>query len=377
MTTNTLESRPSIELEDAITQLHAMISASTQHLLSYIAEFDRREAWRRDGATSMIHWLCGRLNVSYATAKGWVDAAHALQELPAMTSAFGEGSLSWDQVRELVRFATPERDEELATQAPGWSAAEVKRRARNEAPLSNEDVEAAHRNRYFRMRWDERERMLQVWGRLSDTDGATVEKAFARMTESAPRTEFEQACADALVELASMRLGSDPDVDRATLVVHVDEETLSTGEGVGRLENGIPLHADTVRRLGCDGRVQLLVERNDGEPLGVGRASRKLPAWLLRHIKERDGGCRFPGCTNYRWLHAHHIRHWASGGPTDASNLVLLCSYHHRLVHDNGWKMDAKPDGALDFIRPDGSVFDARPPTLRPDIRERFLGPAP
>ena len=96
------------------------------------------------------------------------------------------------------------------------------------------------------------------------TDGATVEKAFSRMTEGAPRKQFEQACADALVELSSMRLGSDPDVDRATIVVHVDEETLSTGEGVGRLENGIPLHADTVRRLGCDGRVQLLVERTDG-----------------------------------------------------------------------------------------------------------------
>ena len=376
MSANAMDACASVEIEDAITQLHAMITASTRHLLEYIREFDRREAWRRDGATSMTHWLCARLNVSYATAKDWVEATNALEELPATTQAFGDATLSWDQVKELVRFATPERDEELAAQAPGWSVAEVKRRARNERPI---DPTQAHDERYLRMRWDERFGMLRIWAQLPDTDGATVEKALSRIADQErpdPRADFEKACADALVELASMRLGSDPDVDRATIVVHVDEQTLSTGEGVGHLENGIPLHPDTVRRLGCDGRIQLLVKR-DGEALGVGRASRKLPGWLLRHIKERDGGCRFPGCTHYRWLHAHHIRHWASGGPTDADNLVMLCGYHHRLVHDGDWQMVPKPDGTLEFIRPDGVPVATRPPGLRPEIRERFFGPGP
>jgi hypothetical protein len=373
-----LQARSLVDIEDAITQLHAMITATTRHLLEYIAEFDRREAWRRDGATTMMHWLCGRLNVSFGTAKEWVKAAHALEELPATTEAFGDGSLSWDQVRELVRFATPERDAELAREAPGWSAAEVKRRAREEAPI---DPTEAHEMRYLRMRWDERDRTLRVWAQLPDTDGATVEKALTRIADRErpdPRTVvFEKACADALVELASLRLGSDPDVDRATIVVHVDESALATGEGVGHLENGIPLHAETVRRLACNGRMQLMIDRPGAEPFGVGRASRKLPAWLLRHVKDRDGGCRFPGCTHYRWLHAHHIRHWARGGPTDSDNLVMLCGYHHRLVHDAGWKMNANDDGTLEFVRPDGRPLEARPTALRPEIRERFLGPAP
>jgi hypothetical protein len=378
MAPTSVQTRPAVEIEDAITQLHAMITATTRHLLAYIAEFDSREAWKRDGATTMTHWLCGRLNVSFATAKGWVEAAHALEDLPAITQTFGEGLLSWDQVRELVRFATPERDEQLAQQAPGWSAAEVKRRARQEAPI---DPELAHEQRYLRMRWDERVRMLRLWALLPDTDGATVEKALSRLADQErpdPRTvEFEKACADALVELASLRLGSDPDIDRATIVVHVDANTLASGEGIGTLENGIPLHPETVRRLACDGRVQLFVKKPGGEPFGVGRASRKLPAWLERHVKERDAGCRFPGCTHYRWLHAHHIRHWAAGGPTDAENLVMLCGYHHRLVHDAGWRMKPRNDGALEFVRPDGHAIDARPPALRPEIRERFLGPAP
>lgn len=372
-----LDTRPSVELEDAITQLHAMITATTRHLLEYIAEFDRREAWRRDGATSMMHWLCARLNVAFRTAKEWLEAAHALRELPATTDAFGDGTLSWDQIRELVRFATPERDEELAREAPGWSAAEVKRRARNERPINAEE---AHEERYLRMRWDERVGMLRLWAQLPDTDGAVVEKALSRIADQErpdPRADFDKACADALVELASMRLGSDPDVDRATIVVHVQEPVLASGEGVGHLENGIPITSDTVRRLGCDGRVQLFVKRPDGEAFGVGRATRKLPAWLRRHVKERDAGCRFPGCTHYRWLHAHHIRHWADGGPTDAPNLVMLCGYHHRLVHDAGWTMNAHSDGALEFIRPDGQPLQARPDALRPEIRNRFLGPEP
>jgi hypothetical protein len=377
MAAASLDARASIEIEDAITQLHAMITASTRHLLEYIAEFDKREAWRRDGATSMTHWLCGRLNVSFGTAKDWVEAAHALEELPATTKAFGDGTVSWDQVKELVRFATPERDEELARDAPGWSVAEVKRRARNERVLSPQEM---HDERYLRMRWDERFGMLKIWAQLPNSDGATVEKALLRIADQErpdPRADAERACADALVELASIRLGSDPDVDRATIVVHVDESTLTTGEGVGHLENGIPLHPDTVRRLGCDGRVQLFVKREDGQALGVGRATRKLPAWLLRHIKDRDTGCRFPGCTHYRWLHAHHIKHWASGGATDADNLVMLCSYHHRLVHDGDWQMKPLDDGSLEFIRPDGRPIEARPPALRPEIRERFLGPSP
>jgi hypothetical protein len=231
------------------------------------------------------------------------------------------------------------------------------------------------------MRWDDRIRMLRLWALLPDTEGATVEKAISRLADQErpdPRTvAFEQASADALVQLASLRLGADPDVDRATIVVHVDAPTLASGEGIGHLENGIPLHPETVRRLACDARMQLMIDRPGREPFGVGRASRKLPAWLLRHVKERDGGCRFPGCTHYRWLHAHHIRHWAAGGATDADNLVMLCGYHHRLVHDAGWKMNARPDRTVQFVRPDGRRLEARPPALRPEIRERFLGPGP
>ncbi|MFO0749209.1 MAG: HNH endonuclease signature motif containing protein [Myxococcota bacterium] len=74
----------------------------------------------------------------------------------------------------------------------------------------------------------------------------------------------------------------------------------------------------------------------------------------------RDGGCRFPGCANRRWLDAHHIEHWVDGGRTARDNLVLLCSEHHRLVHEGGFRIERR-GGELAFVRPDGVTLAAPP----------------
>ena len=79
------------------------------------------------------------------------------------------------------------------------------------------------------------------------------------------------------------------------------------------------------------------------------------PCGLRRALHRRDRGCRFPGCTHTYRLHAHHIRHWANGGETKLGNLVQLCHYHHRLVHEGGFGVRACDDGALLFTRPDGT----------------------
>lgn len=69
----------------------------------------------------------------------------------------------------------------------------------------------------------------------------------------------------------------------------------------------------------------------------------------------RDGDrCQFPGCTHTRHLHAHHVRSWLFGGPTDIDNLVLICSHHHRLIHDLGYRIH-RQGGQWEFRRPDGT----------------------
>ena len=95
--------------------------------------------------------------------------------------------------------------------------------------------------------------------------------------------------------------------------------------------------------------------RDNGEPLDVGRRTRAIPPALARALRSRDGGCRFPGCTRTRFTEGHHVKHWADGGETRLGNLVTLCRFHHRLVHEGGFGLRVTDDGVFVFTRPDGA----------------------
>jgi hypothetical protein len=92
-----------------------------------------------------------------------------------------------------------------------------------------------------------------------------------------------------------------------------------------------------------------------------------VPHWLRRAVRERDRGCRFPGCTQVHHVDAHHIQHWADGGETSLDNLVLLCRHHHRLVHEEGFGCERTVDGAVVFRHPDGRVLPQAFPLERGD----------
>lgn len=127
-----------------------------------------------------------------------------------------------------------------------------------------------------------------------------------------------------------------------------------------------------LRRLACAGSLRLEVDR-DGLPVGHGRLRRRPDARLRRLLQARDGGCAFPGCGATRFLHAHHVRAWGDGGPTELDNLVLLCGHHHRLVHDAGWRLVAvdATRGRWSFHPPEGT------PGLDPDVALPRARPLP
>jgi len=149
--------------------------------------------------------------------------------------------------------------------------------------------------------------------------------------------------------------------DRQQIVVHVDAQTLRDGTaGRCEIEHGPAIAAETARRLACDASVVTLLEDENGEPLDIGRKTRTLSPAIRRALNARDQGCRFPGCPNARYLDAHHIRHWAHGGETKLSNLVQLCRFHHRQVHEGKVRIQRLDDGALRFLRPEGGLFSTR-----------------
>jgi len=127
------------------------------------------------------------------------------------------------------------------------------------------------------------------------------------------------------------------------------------------IEDGPAIHPETVRRLMCNARVQAVVEDQAGNVHGLGRVSREPTAWMIRQIRYRDRGCRFPGCGTKAFTQAHHIVWWRHSGRTDLDNLLLICSFHHRLVHEHGWSVKRDDDGTLRWFSRDGVRYRAGP----------------
>ncbi|MFT3804358.1 MAG: DUF222 domain-containing protein [Burkholderiaceae bacterium] len=138
------------------------------------------------------------------------------------------------------------------------------------------------------------------------------------------------------------------------------------------LEDGPALAVQTARRLACDASIVRIVEDAFGRALDVGRKTRSIPPAIRRALQARDSGCRFPGCTHTRFLDGHHIRHWADGGETRLSNLVLLCRFHHRQVHEGRIDVRVLNDGALRFSDAHGHPFEPAVP-MAGDVRQIVL----
>ncbi|WP_462186923.1 HNH endonuclease signature motif containing protein, partial [Frankia sp. CcWB2] len=132
---------------------------------------------------------------------------------------------------------------------------------------------------------------------------------------------------------------------------------------------GQPLPAGVLRRLACDASVGRVLFDAASVPLDVGRAYRTAPADLRRAVIARDVCCAYPGCDRpSSWCEIHHVRHWIDGGETSLDNLVLLCGYHHRFVHHQGWTVRLGPDRRPEFLPPPW-IDPARKPRRNPYSR--------
>jgi len=144
------------------------------------------------------------------------------------------------------------------------------------------------------------------------------------------------------------------------------------GAGRAWVERGGPVEVATAARHACDGRVVGMIIDRNGDVLAMGRTRRLASPSQRRALRVRDRSCQFPGCAQHRRLKAHHIVSWAQGGPTDLSNLVLLCQAHHTYVHEGGVSLTGRP-GAWEFTLPDGRTMGRDGPATagaRPDPEE-------
>ncbi|WP_232806864.1 HNH endonuclease signature motif containing protein [Geodermatophilus chilensis] len=376
---------PLEELARRITSGAVRLAAATAAWLALVAEFDRRGGWGAVGIRSCAHWLAWQCGLSPGAAREHVRVARALSALPATAAAFAAGRLSYAKVRALTRVAEPDTEPALLELAHELTASQLERVVREWRRSDAVDSARIAAKQRFDHWWDD-DGMLHVRMCLAPEEGAEFIAGVNSLAERSARRERAAAkrsgagqgadpgeddglarardrstarrCA-AVARLASAAADADRragDPPRREVVVHADAAVIADDAAAGRahLEGGPALHPSQVRRMLCEATVVTMLERGR-EPLAVGRTRRFATRAQRRALYRRDGGCARPGCpeTRIERLHAHHLRHWLHGGPTDVANMVLLCDADHGLAHDLDLVMTRR-DGRLVVTAPDG-----------------------
>jgi hypothetical protein len=324
---------PLEELEARITELCGHLNAAQYRWLLLIREFDRRRGWGDGKLASCAHWLNFKCGLNLGAAREKVRVAHSLEKLPLIAACMARGELSYSKVRALTRVACRATERDLLNIALHGTAYHVERtvrlyrRAMQAQELSREASQQDSRSvSYY---WEE-DGSLVLKARLPAVGGALVVKALEAALAQVPEHEvcverseewpISHAArrADALVRMAESSLkgrGRDAkSAEQYQVVIHVDAESLTAA--------------------------------------AAGRA-------------EVEGGCTYD-----KYLDAHHVQHWAQGGQTELSNLVTLCRWHHRLVHEGGIKVRARRGGGWRFEKAGGEEFAP----VRIDPRSYYLG---
>jgi uncharacterized protein DUF222/HNH endonuclease len=369
------------ELTDHVGELERATRVLEAERARAIAEIEARRAFAADGFLSAAAWLRHRLGIPASVAGQQVRLARALPHMPRTRAALGDGAIpvAAAAMLALAHDEDPEafaRCEDALVHAAGTLPVPDLRRAiehwRLLADVANAD-EAARR------RFERRgvfvstaiDGMVRLDGDLDPETGQTVITAIRAMVDATARgadaddRRPAQRRADALGEICRRYLDSaDRPVvagERPHLTVTVDLATLGSARGNADLDDGNTIMGESARRMACDASVARVITRGRSQPLDVGRLTSVVPAALRRAVIARDRGCRFPGCDRpHAWCDAHHVVHWADGGPTALSNLVLLCRRHHRAVHER-FRL-RMIDGHPAFTREDGSSLEDRAP---------------
>jgi len=359
------------ELVADLVEVRRQIDRLEAAWLARVAVFDARHVYADDHAASSAAWLRSVCRLSPGDAASRVRSARRLRDqLPVTATALGAGDISWphakvvceqagkvaDRLGEPGAQALSQAESVFVDAALGLHPADVGRVIRRwehviDADGFLSDADRAFERRYLNIStsW---QGTVYLDGQLDAESGAVVLAAIDALTAPTPddTRSAGQRRADAFVELSRRSLDSGTlpvtggEKPHITVEVTLDSLERRLGCEPGELTRTGPVPADTARRLACDASITRIITGPDSEPLDVGRRTRVIPAAVRRALYLRDKGCTWPGC-DYpaEWTDAHHIHHWADGGPTTLANLRLLCRRHHRATHHHDQELTAHP----------------------------------
>ncbi|MDT5218072.1 MAG: hypothetical protein QOF15_177 [Mycobacterium sp.] len=375
-------------LFEEFAELAGQRNAIDGRLVEIIAEIDGDELWGATGARSIAALVAWKLGVSPATAQTLTTVAHRLQAFPRCAQGMREGRLSLDQVGVIAARGGEGSDEHYAQLARVATVNQLRTAVKLE-PRPAPEPSAKPQPRPVITKHTNEE--STSWRITLPHDEAAMFDAALQSHQDALVAEWkrdhghngervsENAAPFPSTYEAFMRLveaGWDAEVARrphgqhTTVVVHLDVE-----QRAGALHLG-PALTDAERQyLTCDATYEVWFERH-GDVIGAGRTTRQISRRLRRALEHRHPMCAVPGCGGTRGLHAHHIRHWEDGGPTELANLVLVCPYHHRL-HHRGMITITGPADNLTVADDDGRPLNAGPLARPPNLPPPAVPPCP
>jgi len=370
-----------VELAERLVELEQQMARLMAAQLATLAVFDARHAYTADGCQSSAAWLRKVCRLAAGDAAVRTRTARRLRDSQRdVAAALADGAITWTHTRVLSEHIGATTQRLLLAQPAGADPQTVKdvaaaaerilvdaareldptdtgrvaRRWQHTVDPDGFDMDATSlhgaRHLHVSATWGG---MVRIDGELDPEGGQVFLSAIEAL--AAPHGPVDsrlssQRRADALVELSRRALDSgglpDHGGDRPHVVVEVTLDSLERRLGCapGELARTGPIPAETARRLACDAGVTRIITGPDSEPLDVGRKTRVIPTAIRRALTHRDRGCRWQGC-DYpaQWTDAHHIQHWADGGPTNLDNLILLCRRHHRAIHEGHQPLEKPP----------------------------------
>ena len=338
-----------------------------------------------DGAITAVSWISRSCGMSVSSAADRLCVGTELESLPKVSAALSSGEIGYQSASVLchLREQLGEKkdlfnEDEMLGYARQFSVfhlrmlCRVARHAADHDGFFNEEEENRLRRRFHISLMSDG--MYAVDGVLDQEGGAAFRTALESLaTRRGPEDDrkHSQRMADAVGELVHHAMDQGTLPKRNGVRPHVTVTT--TLEGLKNefgappadLELSLPISTKTLERITCDSTISRVLLA-DSMVIDVGRATRVTSAPRRRALRIRDRGCRFPGCDRpANWSNPHHVVAWTRGGPTNLANELLLCYYHHRLVHEGGWQVIRK-GRELRFLPPERMpVRRARGPGVR------------
>src|SRR5213082_165201 len=372
-------------LGEEVRDLRSVIDSLEAAFCRRTRAFQRRGGHLAEGAPSAVSWLRHNCKMSSTSAADRLCVGKELESLPQVAEALAAGEIGYqsasvlchlrDQLGEKRELFVEDEMLELARKHTVKDLRFLCLHARHAADPDGffKDAEADFSRRRLQIS-QMADGMHVIDGVLDAVGGAAVKTALEALTRHFTPDDVRshsQRMADALVELTHHALdegrlpargGVKPHVSLTTTVEALKGEL---GAPAVEVEFSLPVSSRTLERFACDCTMSRVLMA-DSQVIDVGRATRVVSGPTRRALKARDKGCRFPGCDRpVNWTSPHHIEFWARGGPTNVPDLVSVCHYHHRLVHEGGCQV-VKVGREFRFLPPGRAMFrPARGPGVR------------